>query len=212
MKKILMISTIAVLLITLVYQGSMAFFVAEQSVATPISAGKLGMKLVDYSEEKNAVMSKKGYQFEKAMPGAVLSRQVHVENVEQKTLYLRVSATKYWTDKDGNKLPDKDASLIKLTTKDPTNWIIRDDAANSNSEIVYFYYRYPLKANDKTTNIMDAIEISSQLTNQEYAEHQVKVLIEANAVQEYAAKEAIENEWGMDATFDKNGVLLDIKE
>lgn len=42
MKKVWMIAAMAVLLFTLVYQGSMAFFHAEKNIGTRISAGTLG--------------------------------------------------------------------------------------------------------------------------------------------------------------------------
>ena len=212
MKKILMVAGTAVLLIFLVYQGSIAFFHAETQVGAKVSAGNLGIQLIENSDDKRAVKNGDEYQFLSVMPGDEIANTVHVENVKEHTLYVRVTATKYWEDKNGNKLPDADASLITLQTKDPANWIIKDDAANSNSEVVYFYYKLPMKSGTSTTNLMDAIQISTNLKDVNYSDYQVNLSFEAEAVQSISGTDAVLSEWGADMVLDKDGTIVSIDD
>ena len=212
MKKIVMVLTAAVLLGFLVYQGSMAFFHAETQVGAKISAGSLGIDLIESTNETNAEKTENGYKFMSVLPGAEIKSSVHVENVKEHTLYVRVTATKYWEDGNGNKLPDADASLIKLVTKDPANWIIMDDAANSNSENVYFYYRKPMKSDEVSTNLMDAIQISPELKATNYSTYQVHLSFDAEAVQSISGKDAVLSEWGAEIEFDENGNIISVED
>lgn len=212
MKKIVMVTTAAVLLTLLVYQGSMAFFHAETQVGAKISAGSLGITLVENSNHANAVKTENGYEIASVMPGDEIDSTVHVENVKEHTLYVRVTATKYWEDANGNKLNDADASLIKLQTKDPSNWIIIDDAANSNSENVYFYYKLPMKAGETSTNLMDAVEISTDLKDQVYSDYRVNLSFEAEAVQSMSGTDAVLSEWGAEIEVDANGNIVSVDD
>lgn len=212
MKKIVMVTTAAVLLTLLVYQGSMAFFHAETQVGAKISAGSLGITLVENSNHANAVKTENGYEIASVMPGDEIDSTVHVENVKEHTLYVRVTATKYWEDANGNKLNDADASLIKLQTKNPANWIIIDDAANSNSENVYFYYKLPMKAGETSTNLMDAIEISTDLKDQVYSDYRVNLSFEAEAVQSMSGTDAVLSEWGAEIEVDANGNIVSVDD
>lgn len=79
MKKIVMVLTAAVLLGFLVYQGSMAFFHAETQVGAKISAGSLGIDLIESTNETNAEKTENGYKFMSVLPGAEIKSSVHVE-------------------------------------------------------------------------------------------------------------------------------------
>lgn len=212
MKKIAMVSIMAVILGFLVYQGSMAFYHAETTVGTPISSGSLGIELLQTVDETQSVKTEDGYSFVSVMPGDVLKDEVAIKNAKENTLYVRVTATKYWMDKDNQKLPEADASLISLISNHPQDWIIIDDAQNSNSEIVYFYYKHPIKSNDTSTNLVDHIKIDETLSDRSYINYQVKLSFEADAVQFYAGKDAILSEWGVDCTMDENGDIISVDD
>lgn len=208
MKKITMVITAAVLLALLVYQGSIAFFHAQTSIDTKLSAGTLGIKLV---EEDISEMNDE-HQMIPIMPGSIINHKVYIKNIKEKTLYVRVIATKYWEDQNGHKITNADASKIKLMTKNPENWIINDDSQNSNSEVIYYYYRKPIKANEITPNLIDMIKIDENLSNKEYSHYKMRVDLEANAVQSTAAVEAVLSEWGADLKLDDQGMIISIAE
>lgn len=212
MKKIIMMVTVAFLFIFLVYQGSMAFFHAETEVGAKISAGKLGINLIENSTHENATKIEGGYRYSKIMPGAMLDNTAYIENAKDNTLYVRVTAEKFWINKDGEKLSDLDASFIELYTKNPSDWIIIDDAENSNSEIMYFYYKYPIVSGEKTSNVLDSIQISSDLTDKDYRDLQIHLQLFADAVQSYAAQDAVLAEWGIEFELDENGTIISIDE
>lgn len=212
MKKIAGIIVVGILFITLVVQGSVAYFHEETSFSNRISAGTLGIDLVESSDENSAKLGENGYQFAKTMPGAKLDRRVWVENTKDKSLYVRVRATRAWYDAQNEKRSDLDASLIRLLTKDTSNWIILDDGENSNQEIIYFYYKKPIAKGERTENIMDAFAISDQISNGDYQNVHAQIMFDAEAIQESAAMDAMLNEWGIDVTIDSDGTITEVLE
>ncbi len=215
MKKTALVITAGLLLVFLVYQGSMAFFHAQTEVGAKISTGKLGIDIVETSTNKWASKTVDGFEFNKVMPGSKIDSSAFIKNVEDMNLYVRVTATKYWTDKEGNKLPDADASLIHLNSSNADDWLIKDDGENSNNEILYFYYKKPLQPNQKTSDFMDSLNISSDLSDQTYGNYKVHLSLEADAVQSLDASEAVLSEWGLsdeEITFDENGNIVTVNE
>lgn len=212
MKKIVLFAFTSILLITLIYQGSMAFFRAETQVGTKISAGTLGIQIKQMSDEENAIQKEDGYQFNAAMPGSTLNNSAYIENTKDKTLYVRITAKKYWEDANGHKLNDANHALIELDTVAQDDWIIIDDAENSNAENIYFYYKKPIQAGERSSNLYDYIKIAQEMDDIRYKDYQIRVVLEADAVQSAVAQDAILSEWGMDVTFDEEGNMIAVEE
>lgn len=211
MKKIAGIIIVGILFITLIVQGSVAYFHEETNFTNRISAGTLGIELVEASEDKQAVLGAHGYQFSNTLPGARLDRRVWVENTREKDVYVRVRATRAWYDANGEKQSNLDASLISLKTENPNNWIIQEDTG-SNQEIITFYYKKPIAKGDRTENVMDAFEISDQISNGIYQNVHAQIIFEAEAIQASAGTEAMLNEWGMDVQIDQDGTIVEVLE
>ncbi|MEJ8736730.1 hypothetical protein WKT02_04640 [Erysipelotrichaceae bacterium HCN-30851] len=212
MKKVAMVISAGLLLTFLVYQGSMAFFHAQTEVGTRISAGTLGIDIVEESTNRWARKTDNGFDFEKVMPGSQIDSSAYIENVEDMTVYVRVTATKYWTDQDGNKLPDADASLITMNYSNTDDWIVIDDSENSNNEIMYFYYRKPLNPNEKTSDVIDGLTIDSKLSDQTYGNYKIHLSLDAEAVQTTDGIDAAMSEWGMTIETDENGNIKSVEE
>ena len=212
MKKKVLLAIAALLLLVFVYQGSLAFFRKEKGVSTPISAKTLGIELIDHTDDTRAEMTAEGYTFKNVMPNDALHREVCVKNVKEKNLYVRITATRYWKDRDGKKVKGSDASLIQLVTAQPENWIILDDGIASNHELVYFYYKKPILPQDQSDNVIDRIVLSEDIKGEEYQEYQAYLHLQADAIQDVVAQEAILAEWGIEATFDKQGNITSIEE
>lgn len=212
MEKKVLLAGAALLLIVLMYQGSLAFFRKEKSVDTPISAKTLGIELIDHTNDEKAEMTAEGYTFKNVMPNEKLNREVFIKNVKEKNLYVRVTATRYWKDKQNKKVSGTDASLIQLVTKNPKNWIIIDDGKASNHEIMYFYYKKPLKANEQSDNVIDQIAMSEEISENSYHEYQAYLHLQADAIQDVVAQEAMLSEWGVEAKFNAQGIITAIDE
>lgn len=185
MKKKVLLAIAALLLLVFVYQGSLAFFRKEKGVSTPISAKTLGIELIDHTDDTRAEMTAEGYTFKNVMPNDALHREVCVKNVKEKNLYVRITATRYWKDRDGKA---------------------------SNHEIVYFYYKKPILPQDQSDNVIDRIVLSEDIKGEEYQEYQAYLHLQADAIQDVVAQEAILAEWGIEATFDKQGNITSIEE
>lgn len=211
MKKIGMLVITAAMLMILVYQGSMAFLHSETELNTKISAGNLGIQLIENIQTSNVQKAEKGYHIT-SMPGAEIKDEVYIKNVKDHSLYVRVTASKHWEDADGNKLVDADASLITLQSENANDWIIIDDAENSNHELVYFYYKKPLNADESSSHMIDKIMINKNLKDQAYSKYRIKLNFEAEAIQSIAGKEAALAEWGIEMNTDKDGNIVSIED
>lgn len=98
---------------------------------------------------------------------------------------------------------------MDLDAADKANWIIDD--TDEYKEVVYMYYKMPVKAKEGTSHAIDNIMIGN-ITNQEfYSKLKVKVDVEVDAIQTVAAKDAILAEWGMDVTFDANDNMTQVQ-
>ena len=210
MKKIMLVVTTVVLLAIFVYEGSLAFFHAQTDISANISAGNLGIELVQDMDKEKITKTENGFQIRSSMSGDEIKDRVYVENKRDHSLYTRVAVTKYWVNKDNEKMVDADASKLKLITEDTSKWIIIDDADNSNSEIVYFYYKLPLEKGGKTTNLVDAIKISHEIKNGEYADYRIHIAYDADAIQSIAGAEAALSEWGVELSVDEEGSITSV--
>lgn len=189
--------------------GTVAYFRAETQSDTPISTKSLDIALMEDSE---ILGQKEQIALQGITPKTSINKKYFVKNLESTPAYTRITITKYWQDKDNHKLPNKDASFIEIQTENSMDWIIQED--KQNQEILYMYYKKPLSQNTKTSAFINQIIIDktgSAMTN-EYTNLHIHIDIEVDAIQQYAAKEAIMSQWGLDANFDEKGNLIAIEE
>lgn len=178
--------------------GSIAFFRTEKDANSPISSTNLGIEIMEGPE----ILQDGKVILNKVSPGDEIRRPLYVENVKDSSSYIRVTLTKYWQDENGEKLPDKKAEEIIVNVSDEENWII-DDKSDRNGEVIYMYYCLPIASNEITSNFIDSIQVSdtgASLDNS-YAGLNLVVDVEVDAIQQYAAKDAILAEWGLDVEF-----------
>lgn len=65
---------------------------------------------------------------------------------------------------------------------------------------------------DQSDNVIDRIVLSEDIKGEEYQEYQAYLHLQADAIQDVVAQEAILAEWGIEATFDKQGNITSIEE
>ncbi len=189
--------------------GTMAAFTAQTTTANEVSTGFLGVSIYQSGSAQDE--GKSHFSFSQAAaPGQTIDEAVYAKgDAGSKDMYLRVTATKYWTDAEGKKIVDgsADASEIKLITADTSNWFV-DDKSDANGEEVYFYYKKPISAGESTTEIMNQFSIltdSLDKNSNSYSGKKVNIDFDIDAVQKIAGKDAMMAEWGVDATLDGNG-------
>lgn len=188
--------------------GSIAFFRTEKDANSPISSTNLGIEIM----EGEQALQEGELVLDKVSPGDEIQRPLYVENVKDSSSYIRVTLTKFWQDENGKKLPEKDAKEIIINVLDDKNWIIDDKSDQENGEVVYLYYRLPIASQEETTNFLDSIQVSKdgKTLGNSYAGLSAVVDVEVDAIQQYAAQEAILAEWGLDVEF--NGDRIQVVE
>ena len=178
-----------------------------------MSSTNLGIELMEgKTEEGTQTLSDGTVVLDNVSPGATIDKQLYVENVKESPSYIRVTLTKYWEDADGVKLPEKAAEQIIVDPLDETNWIVQRDKAND--EVIYMYYKAPIETGEVTTNFLNQVKIAqsgADLDNS-YTNLKAKVDVEVDAIQQYAAQDAILAEWGLEVAFDQNGMITQVEE
>ncbi|WP_154889559.1 hypothetical protein [Longibaculum muris] len=204
---------IAVVLVSaMVVGGSIAYFRAETASKNTMSSTNLKIALLEKGKPEAKKVKDNEVLVENVVPGTTIQKELFVRNIKESPSYIRVTLTKYWADSSGNKLPELEAKYIELITHDKSQWIVQDD--DENNEVVYMYYKFPLKTNEETKDFLDQLKISSdgsQLDNS-YANLRAKVDVEVDAIQEYAAQQAILSEWGLEVTINNQGIIQQVEE
>ena len=158
-------------------------------------------------------------------PGKKYDEVLAVRNTKNSDEYVRVTVRKYWTDKDGNKLRDRDTDLIDLEFDTTDGWTI-DDGSTTDERTV-LYYAHVLKADGKpSAPFTKSLTISKDLpvlVTQEreevdggtvitttYTYDDVLFVVEADvdAVQTHSPVEAILSAWGVDVTLSGTDISL----
>lgn len=201
------IAIVIMLLLVSFIGTSLAYFKSDGNGINLISAGSLGVQL-----EMNVSDKLKDIENFKAVPGSEYEYQLYAKNSGNYDSYIRIILTKYWQNSKGEKIYEADASKIELQMNDLENWII--DNSDINSEVVYCYYKKPLMSKEQTSNVVDAIKISS-LNNTDqnlYAGLSAKIDVKVDAIQKVAVKDAVLAEWGMNVELDEAGNIISVEE
>ncbi|MCI9485853.1 MAG: hypothetical protein HFI64_02570 [Lachnospiraceae bacterium] len=208
-KKLILIGVAAILVMTALIGGSLAYFQADgREVRQQLGTRRLGISLMGDTEGPERLQDG-NLRFDTVMPGAEIKKEIFVENTENTELYARVTVSKYWLRRENGRLEkamDLNAEKIELDYRESDWLLLKED-----TEQLVLYYTKPLAPGERTASIMDQIKISTDIGNA-YANTGVGLDIEADAVQTVAAKDAILSEWGVLATIDGNGVITAVEE
>ncbi len=214
MKKRMIILCLAALLVgTAVIGGTFAGFntETEQQAMAQITTKSLSIKLLDTTIEEDEVplasevvtLANK----DALMPGDTLAVSRSIANDADYDLYTRATIYKRWDD------DSLDASKIQLILGSEEDWIVwyQDD------EQIIMYYRQPLSGvgengtTDVTSEMISAVQVGTDIDNA-YANADIILEFEIDAVQKLAADAAIPAEWGVYPTFDEEGRIVKVAE
>lgn len=213
-KKVILLCVAALLVGTSVIGGTLAGFSTEakQSGVSEITTNNFSIEIKEVQGQpagsEEAQLTENG-----AAPGGSMTFSRYIENTAEYDLYARVTIYKRW-DKDGldgNYIKlyqgDKELSKDNAAAFDDTNWIIWYQDA----EQVVLYYRKPLTKGETTEEALTSLTIDKAINN-DYADAQVTLEFEVDAVQKIAAEAAMASEWGVYPTFDEAGNIVSISE
>ena len=200
-KKYILMGVAATLLVTAIAGGSLAYFQADgENVQQQINTKSLSIDLIGSGNEN----TKQSVLVANTMPGEQIEKNVKVENTADTPLYTRVTIRKYWGDFSNNNLTkdfDKDTSKILIPTLE--NWYI--STGEGDDETIVMYYQDPIQPGE-SVDVMYSLEVSPELNNT-YANLGIGLDVEAEAVQAFAAQDAILSEWGVWAEIDGDHIV-----
>lgn len=196
---------------------SYAAIVSSTDTTKDVSTSNLDISLVQTSEDGQEVQSENGvigFDYGKVVPGTTIDESMAVRAGDSsKDTYVRVTVTRYWS-KDGIKSVDSEfinPTSIELNANG-SDWIMVEDP--DDLEVVYFYYRLPLSANQVTSNLVDGFTLLGDGTgnSNKYSGYSSHIDFFAEGVQVLAGKDAMLAEWGVEATIGNNNEIIDIVE
>lgn len=165
----------------------------------------------------------------KIVPGVPYSEDLQVVNSGAIDSYVRVIITKYWADKDGNKVRywnnteeetlRLDPAYIQLIAPEGANWT---KAADSTEEREIYYYNQVLPVGDKTDRVVSYVKIDPAVSKEviqtvdgnkyayeyKYDGYRFVVEAEVQAIQTHNAVDAIKSAWGVDVAITKEGLKV----
>lgn len=211
-----MITLLACVVLLGISVFSYAAIVNSTDTTKNVSTSNLDIELVQISKDGNLIKSEDGilgFDYGKVVPGTTIDEKVAIKAADSsKSAYVRVTVNRYW-QKDGKKDSEQiiKPSAIELISSDD-NWIMMED--QSDSEVVYFYYRLPLDTGDLSSNLIEGFKILPKIegNSNRYAGYSCHIDFFAEGVQVVAGKEAMLAEWGVDATIDDNNIITGIVE
>ena len=203
-KKVIIVIALAALMLV---AATLAAFTASTKTFEDVSTNAIGIDIVTNGKVGSASASGSAAR---VAAGARVNESVAVINTTEVPVYVRVTANKYWINKDGSKNFDLKNDQIKFisTSKD---WIVQTDPRNE--EIVYFYYTKPLDGNLTTSNLVDGytmVDSADQENSNKYAGQTAQVDYKANGIQINNAAKAMKAEWGVNAVMNSDGTITSI--
>lgn len=196
---------------------SYAAIVSSTDTTKDVSTSNLDIALVQTSEDGQEVKSEDGtigFDYGKVVPGTTIDESMAVKaGVSSKDSYVRVTVNRYWS-KDGQKSTDDeilDPTSIELKANS-SDWIMVEDP--DDLEVVYFYYKLPLSANQVTSNLVDGFTLlgDGAENSNKYSGYRSHIDFFAEGVQVLAGKDAMLAEWGVEATIGNNNEIIDVVE
>lgn len=197
----------AALITTTIVGGSLAYFQADgHNVQQQINTKTLSIALTGSGGSDAA-----GSVFlDGAMPGDTVTKSVKVENTADTPLYARATIRKYWGsyEKSSDTLSkDFEKDTSRITVEPLNNWYVSEEG--DGDETIVLYYQDPIQPGE-SVDLMDTLKIAADLDNS-YTDLGIGLDVEVDAVQAFAAQDAMLSEWGVWAEID-GGHITSVEE
>ena len=182
-KKISKIIAITVFALSFMSFVASAVTVYTGSTTNVITSGNLTMKLHDETTG-NVEFPSDGIR--DVLPGQTIDKMVYVENTCDNEMWVRISL-------DNSIIAD--ISTGKEENLDINNIVLNFNTVDWTKKDGWYYYNEPLKAKECTEELFSQVYLSPEMKN-EYANAEIKIVVNAQAVQTIHNGEKFENVLG----------------
>ncbi len=170
MKKKIIALSLAVILLSTLGAGTLAYFTSEDVAHNVITSSGVKIDLVEkmLDENKNLV----DFQNNQSglMPGTTASKIVFVRNLEEPA-WIRVKVVTKVVAEDGKTKLNPDRIVPNFDT---TNWL---------NDGEYYYYTKPVATNGVTSDLFTQVQFKGEEMDNDYQNCTVNIAISAQAVQ-----------------------------
>lgn len=175
MKKRLAITAAAILVLSLVAYGTLAYLTAEETAHNVITAGTVSIQLKDQTRGENgALVDFPQPDGMKVMPGVVADKLVSVENTGGNDCWVRIKVDKDITPANGvTQALDVENDVILNLAQFAGDWTAQEG---------WYYYNKALKPGETTPYLFTQVEFKGEMGN-EYQGSVLKLNVQAQAVQ-----------------------------
>lgn len=172
--------------------GSLAWFTSSDSVTNPFTTAS-----TDNPSDPNSGIKIneefKPAEAENRLPGDEVTKQVNVSNKATYNQLIRVKIEKVWKDAKGERNIDLDTKNIILNFKEN----LTDSNNNEEGKWIegsdgYYYYNGIVNPNGKTTNLLESVKLSEDITN-EFKGLKFDVVVSSEGIQ--ASNGAVTDSW-----------------
>lgn len=171
MKRRLLITALAMLILSLTVYGTMAYLTSNVTAHNVITSGNVKIELLDQtvsgSETKD--FPKEGL---KVMPGITASKEVSVKNLAN-TSWIRVYLDKEILLGNGKTATSESVNEVIKLNLNAKDWIFSDG---------FYYYKEPLEKDETTSRLFTTVTFDTKMGN-EYQNAILTIQVYAQAVQ-----------------------------
>ena len=177
MKRRLLITAVAVLVLSLAAYGTLAYLTGSTTAHNVITSGSVKIELLDKTD-KGGEIGKVDFPSEglKVMPGTTASKEVSVKNLSSEC-WVRVKLVKEINLANEAQLSSNAADPVSLEPNLGTSedrWTLGNDG--------YYYYNSPLAKNAETSKLFTTVTFDPGMGN-EYQNAKLTIQVYAEAVQ-----------------------------
>ena len=171
MKKKLLAAALAVMCLSIAAYGTLAYFTASDIATNVVTAGNVEIELKETTAVDGQDTPGEFEDLSGIVAGQEVSKIVQVENVGDNPAYVRIEVEKAITLAEGMS-GEVDLDLIQLDFN-TADWVEKDG---------YYYYKYPVAANEITTPLFTTVTFGKDMDNL-YQNSKATITVRAQAVQ-----------------------------
>lgn len=96
------------------------------------------------------------------LPGESIEKKLNIKNTGSIPLAVRVSFTEEWKDVNQNIIEDDPNFKAAIINHPNNDWIAEETEENGTTK-TYYYYKYALKKNEKSSDFIDKVTLNEDL-------------------------------------------------
>lgn len=174
MKKKILLLTAAIICLSILASGTLAYFTAEDTAHNVITSGGVDIEVEEWQEKEDGSTEPYPDEPVQIMPGTELSKIVTVKNLEAQS-WIRARFTVVITAQDG--------TVMDLTAEQVDALIDIDLGDKWTEQDGWYYYDEAVNPGDITEPLFTEVHFSGPNMTNEYQNCTVEIIVEAQATQ-----------------------------